>query len=99
MSYYSRAENILFASGKTFTFKQIIYQSSDGQKLSVEDLLKVSKYAIAVAEILEPDDPNVELSSASIAVFLGIEALLNNQKLMSVGKRLYFANGFLSAIV
>lgn len=99
VSYYSRAEHILFASPQNFTPRQILYQRSDGQKLYVEDLLKVSKYAIAVAEILEPDDLNIELASTSITVFQGIEASLNNQKPISVGKRLHLANGFLATVV
>ena len=60
----------------------------------------MSKYSIAVAEIMTPDDPNIELASAAVMVFQGIEASLNNQQQpMTISKRLHLENGFLSIVV
>lgn len=99
-SGYSRAVTAIFAPARSFTANQTLYVNSHQQELSVEDLLKVSKYSIAVAEIMAPDDPNIELASAAVTVFQGIEASLNNQQQpMTISKRLHLANGFLSTVV
>ena len=46
------------------------------------------------------DDENIELASAAITVFQGIQAVLNNKpQEISVNKKLHIANGFLSSIV
>ena len=49
---------------------------------------------------MNPNDENIELASAAITVFQGIEATLNNKPQdISVNKKLHIANGFLSTIV
>ena len=96
---YQRAERLLFESGKEFSKTQVLYRK-EKNNLSVDDLLKVSKYSIAFAEIMNPNDENIELASAAITVFQGIEATLNNKPQdISVNKKLHIANGFLSTIV
>ena len=96
---YQRAERLLFESGKEFSKTLVLYRKEENN-LRVEDLLKVSKYSIAFAEIMNPDDENIELASAAITVFQGIEAVLNNKPLdIPMNKKLHTANGFLSSIV
>lgn len=100
LSMYDRAEKSIFVPNPSFTPSQILHTNSVNQELTVDQLLKVSKYSIAVAEILQPNDPNIELASAAITVFQGIEASLNNQQQpISIGKKLHLANGFLSTVI
>ena len=96
---YRRTEMLLFESKQEFSNTQVLYRNEENN-LRVEDLLKVSKYSIAFAEIMNPDDENIELASAVITVFQGIEAVLNNKPLdIPMNKKLHIANGFLSSIV
>ena len=96
---YQRAEKLLFESEQEFSKTQVLHKNK-ANNLHVEDLLKVSKYSIAFAEMMNPDDENIELASAAITVFQGIEAVLNNKLLdIPMNKKLHLANGFLSSIV
>ena len=96
---YRRAEMILFESKQEFSNTQVLHRNEENN-LSVEDLLKVSKYSIAFAEMMNPDEENIELASAAITVFQGIETVLNNKPQdIPINKKLHIANGFLSSIV
>ena len=100
LNTYSQAERILFHPTKAFSRDQILYTNPKNETLSVDDLLRVTKYSIAVAEITDPGEENWELASASITIFQCIEAALNNQdQPMPISKKLHIANGFLSTIV
>ena len=49
---------------------------------------------------MNPDDENIELASAAITVFQGIETVLNNKPQdIPINKKLHIANVFLSSIV
>ena len=76
---YAKAEKILFSPKEAFTHNQILYTNERNETLKVEELLKVAKYSIAFAEIMAPDDKNIELASAAATVFQGIQATLNNR--------------------
>ena len=96
---YQRAEKLLFESEQEFSKTQVLHKNKENY-LHVEDLLKVSKYSIAFAEMMNPDDENIELASAAITVFQGIETVLNNKPQdIPINKKLHIANGFLSSIV
>ena len=96
---YQRAEKLLFESEQEFSKTQVLHKNKENN-LHVEDLLKVSKYSIAFAEMMNPDDENIELASAAITVFQGIETVLNNKPQdIPINKKLHIANGFLSSIV
>lgn len=100
LALYARAENTLFVPNARFNSCQVLHTSANNQELTVDELLKVSKYSIAFAEMMQPDDPDIELASAAITVFQGIEASLNNgHQPMSMGKKLHLANGFLSTVI
>lgn len=63
-------------------------------------MLRVAKYSIAFAELMDTKDKNKELVSASITIFQCIEAALNNQdQPMPISKKLHIANGFLTTVV
>lgn len=96
---YRRAETLLFESKQEFSSSQVLHRNKEND-LYVDDLLKVSKYSIAFAEMMNPDDENIELASAAITVFQSIEVVLNNKPQdVSLNKKLHIANGFLSTIV
>lgn len=97
---YAKAEKILFSPERTFTRDQVLYTNERKQTLTVEDMLRVAKYSIAFAELMDPEDKNKELASASITIFQCIEAALNNQdQPMPICKKLHIANGFLATVV
>ena len=97
---YARAERILFYPEKTFTRDQVLYTNEKNETLKVEELLKVAKYSIAFAEIMDPDDKDIELASAATTVFQGIQATLNNEdQPIPISTKLHFANGFLATVV
>ena len=99
LNQYRKAEELLFSTPKVFSRDEVLYSNKKNETLSVDDLLIVSKYSIALAEMIDPDDKNKELASASITVFQCIEAVLNNQqKAIPTSKTLHIANGFLSAV-
>ena len=92
-------EKLLFESEQEFSKTQVLHKNKENN-LRVEDLLKVSKYSIAFAEMMNPDEENKELASAAITVFQGIETVLNNKPQdIPINKKLHIANGFLSSIV
>ena len=74
---YQRAEKLLFESEQEFSKTQVLHKNKENY-LHVEDLLKVSKYSIAFAEMMNPDYENIEVASDAITVFQGIESVLNN---------------------
>lgn len=97
---YNHAERILFSSDKAFTSDLILYSNLNDEKLSVDDMLRVAKYSISFAELMDHDDKDYELASGSITIFQCIEAALNNQdQPMPISKKLHIANGFLSSVV
>lgn len=50
--------------------------------------------------MMNPDEEKIELASAAITVFQGIETVLNNKPQdIPINKKLHIANGFLSSIV
>lgn len=97
---YARAERILFYPEKTFTQDQVLYTNEKNETLKVEELLKVAKYSIAFAEIMDPDDKDIELASAATTVFQGIQATLNNEdQPIPISTKLHLANGFLTTVI
>ena len=97
---YAKAEKIIFSPKEAFTHNQILYTNERNETLKVEELLKVAKYSIAFAEIMTPDDKNIELASAAATVFQGIQATLNNREQpIPIITKLHLANCFLSTVV
>lgn len=97
---YIYAQNILYQPNYTFKQDGVLHQSPQGQKLTVADLLTVSKYAIGVAEAIDPDNEAFAKANAAITVFQGIEAILNNKpEDKPVNKMLHLATSFLSSVV
>lgn len=96
---YNFASRILFEAPATFTTTQVLYQEEQKQ-FTVGDMLDVSKYAIKVAQMIDPSNDNYEKAGAAITVFQGIEHTLNNQSDNgSPRKMLHLANDFLTSVV
>ena len=97
---YTYAQNILYQPNRTFRQGEVLHQSPQGQQLKVADLLAVSKYAVSIAEAIDPDNEGFAKASAAITTFQGIDAILNNKpEDKPVNKMLHLATSFLSSVV
>ena len=97
---YTYAQNILYHPNRTFRQDEVLHQNSQGRQLKVADLLAVSKYAVSVAEAIDPDNEAFSKANAAITVFQGIDAILNNKpEDKPVNKMLHLATSFLSSVV
>ena len=97
---YTHAQNILYQPNRTFRQDEVLHQDDHGQQLKVADLLAVSKYAVSIAEAIDPGNEGFAKASAAIATFQGIDAILNNKpEDKPVNKMLHLATSFLSSVV
>ena len=99
-THYTHAQNILYQPNRTFRQDEVLYQDDHGQQLKVADLLAVSKYAVSIAEAIDPDNDGFAKANAAITTFQGIDAILNNKpEDKPVNKMLHLATSFLSSVV
>lgn len=97
---YTYAQSVLYRSTHTFQQEEVLYQNEQGRQLKVADLLAVSKYAVSIAEAIEPDNEEYAKANAAITVFQGIDALLNNKpEDKPINKMLHLATSFISSVV
>ena len=97
--HYTYATQTLFETRQLFTSQQILLQEDKGV-LKVSDLLSVLKYAIKVAQAIDPENENFDKANAAITAFQGIDAVLNNKpEDKPVNKMLHLANDFLTSAV
>ena len=97
---YTYAQNVLYKPAQTFHKDDILYQNNNGHQLKVADFLAVSKYAISIAEAIEPSNKEYAEASAAITVLQGIDAILNNKpEDKPINKMLHLANSFISSVV
>ena len=97
---YRQALDFLYQPNHTFESDDVIHQDKQGQQLKVADLLAVSKYAISVAEAIDPDNEAFSKANAAITIFQGIDTILNNKpEDKPVNKMLHLATSFLSSVV
>ena len=97
---YTYAQNILYQPNRTFRQDEVLHQDDHGQQLKVADLLAVSKYAVSIAEAIDPDNEAFSKANAAITTFQGIDAILNNKpEDRPVNKMLHLATSFLSSVV
>ena len=77
-----------------------MYQNEQGRQLKVADLIAVSKYAVSIAEAIDPSNEEYARANAAITVFQGIDAVLNNKpEDKPVNKMLHLLTSFLSSVV
>ena len=97
---YTYAQSVLYRPTHTFQQEEVLYQNDQGRQLKVADLLAVSKYAVSIAEAIEPSNEEYAKASAAITVFQGIDAILNNKpEDKPVNKMLHLATSFISSVV
>ena len=97
---YTYAQSILYRSTHTFQQEEVLYQNEQGRQLKVADLLAVSKYAVSIAEAIEPSNEEYARANAAITVFQGIDAVLNNKpEDKPINKMLHLATSFISSVV
>ena len=97
---YTYAQSVLYRPTHTFQQEEVLYQNAQGHRLKVADLLAVSKYAVSVAEAIDPSNEEYAKANAAITVFQGIDAILNNKpEDKPVNKMLHLATSFISSVV
>ena len=99
-SQYTYAQSVLYRPTHTFQQEEVLYQNDQGRQLKVADLLAVSKYAVSIAEAMEPSNEEYAKANAAITVFQGLDAILNNKpEDKPVNKMLHLATSFISSVV
>ena len=97
---YTYAQSVLYRSTHTFQQEEVLYQNEQGRQLKVADLLAVSKYAVNIAEAIDPSNEEYAKANAAITVFQGIDAVLNNKpEDKPINKMLHLATSFISSVV
>ena len=97
---YTYAQCVLYRPTHTFQQEEVLYQNAQGHQLKVADLLAVSKYAVSIAEAIEPSNEKYAKANAAITVFQGLDAILNNKpEDKPVNKMLHLATSFISSVV
>ena len=97
---YTYAQSVLYRPTHTFQQEEVLYQNDQGRQLKVADLLAVSKYAVSIAEAMEPSNEEYAKANAAITVFQGLDAILNNKpEDKPVNKMLHLATSFISSVV
>ena len=97
---YTYAQSVLYRPTHSFQQGEVLYQNAQGHQLKVADLLAVSKYAVSVAEAIDPSNEEYAKANAAITFFQGIDAVLNNKpEDKPVNKMLHLATSFISSVV
>lgn len=98
-THYTYAMQTLSAPQQVFLPQQVLLKEEKGV-LRVADLLSVSKYAVKVAQAIDPENESYDKASAAITVFQGIDSVLNNKpEDKPVNKMLHLANDYLTTVV
>ena len=99
-NHYTYAQKILYQPNHIFRQEEILYKDSQGQQLTVSDILAVSKYAVSLAEAITPDNENFAKANAAITALQGIDAILNNKpEDKPINKMLHLVTSFISSVV
>ena len=97
---YTYAQSVLYRPAHAFQQEEVLYQNTQGSQLKVADLLAVSKYAVSIAEAINPSNEEYAKANAAITVFQSIDAILNNKpEDKPVNKMLHLATSFISSVV
>lgn len=84
---------------RQFKDNDVLY-SQNNSHLTVGNFLKVIKYALSIAEILNPDDKRISYASASVLALQTIDNILNNKSEVELTKHtLHIATDFLASNV
>lgn len=84
---------------RQFHSEDVLYKRQDSI-LTVGNFLKVIKYALSIAEIIDPQDKNYLQAGATVLALQGIDAVLNNKSNTELNKHtLHIATDFLASSV
>ena len=78
---HTYAQSVLYRPTHTFQQEEVLYQNAQGHQLKVADLLAVSKYAVSIAEAIEPSNEEYAKANAAIETILGICIFINLSQL------------------
>ena len=99
LTYDNQQAYQLLSNHPSFQSSDILYAEGDSL-LTVENFLKVIKYAIAVASIIDPESKAYSYANASVLALQGIDDALNNKsKVELTNHTLHVATDFLSTSV
>ena len=88
-----------FAQPKQYKDSDVLYSENNNQ-LTVGNFLKILKYAISIAEIIQPEDKRFSKASASILALQSLYHLLNNSSNTELTNHtLHVATDFLASNV
>ena len=94
----SYAYNVL-SQPRQFHDEDVLYRQK-GNSLSVGNFLNIIKYALSIAEIIDPQNKNYAKAGANVLALQSIDAILNNKSNRELNKyTLHFATGFLASSV
>lgn len=98
-SHYDYAQQTLWPQGKLFQKEDVLYKNQE-KELTVADMLAMTKYAIGVADAIDPSNEEYAKAQASITALQGIDAILNNrQNDKPVNRMLHLVTSFISSTV
>lgn len=99
ITYDNQQAYQLLSNRSSFQSSDVLYSKGDNL-LTVENFLKVIKYAIAVASIIDPESKAYSYANASVLALQGIEDALNNKSNVELTNHtLHVATDFLSTSV
>ena len=89
----------LLSNRSSFKSDDVLYEQ-EGNLLTVKNFLKVIKYAIAVASIIDPESKAYSYANTSVLALQGIDDALNNKSGVELTNHtLHIATDFLSTSV
>lgn len=98
-AHYGYAQQTLGQKGHIFQKDEVLYKNQN-KEFTVADMLAVAKYAIGIAEAIEPSNEKYAQARASITALQSIETALNNKpEDKPVNKMLHLATSFISSAV
>ena len=99
LAYNNQQAYQLLSNRPSFQSSDVLYTEGDNL-LTVENFLKVIKYAIAVASIINPESKMYSYANASVLALQGIDDVLNNKSNVELTNHtLHVATDFLSTSV
>lgn len=83
-----------------FHNNDVLYAQGDNNVLTVENFLKVIKYAISIASIIDPENKAYSYANASVLALQGLDDALNNKSRTELTNHaLHIATVFLATCV
>lgn len=99
MPYHNQRAYQVLSQPVQFHNNDVLYAQGDNQ-LTVENLLKVIRYGLAIASIIDPNNKAYSYANASALALQGIEDTLNNKSQAELTNHtLHFAADFLATSV